>query len=395
MPIPKEPIVFLKSLGALSGPNDDVKMPRGSKKLDWEVELGIVIGKTARYVPEHEAMDHVAGYCVCNDVSEREFQLERGGTWDKGKGCDTFGPTGPWMVTKDEVPDPQNLNMWCEVDGKRMQDGTTQTMIFDCRKLVSYTSHFITLYPGDIISTGTPPGVGSGKKPTPDLPEARPDDAAIGRRTWRANTARCRRISKVDTRLPPPLRGRAGVGGVRPHHANRSLADRRNHHHPPRLRLGARPGRRRKLHGGGRTQPAARLFRSSAGVLVDAVGGGASAGQRGAAGGAPAVHPALRAVHLADVPARHAVAGEPAGLWAAVTLNLSPVFGVTTGSWVLPDGPLDCALLGGAICLVHALPARGRIAAAWWGGAGLCAGLALFSKYSAVLVTVRRGRSIC
>ncbi len=167
MPLPKEPIFFLKSLGAFSGPNDDVKLPRGSKKLDWEVELGIVIGKTARYVPEHQAMDHVAGYCVCNDVSEREFQLERGGTWDKGKGCDTFGPTGPWMVTKDEVPDPQNLRLWCEVDGKRMQDGTTKTMVFDGRKLVSYVSHFVTLHPGDIISTGTPPGVGAGKKPEP------------------------------------------------------------------------------------------------------------------------------------------------------------------------------------------------------------------------------------
>ncbi len=159
--------MFLKSLGAFSGPNDDVKLPRGSKKLDWEVELGIVIGKTARYTPEHEAMDHVAGYCVCNDVSEREFQLERGGTWDKGKGCDTFGPTGPWMVTKDEVPDPQNLRLWCEVDGTRMQDGTTRTMIFDCRKVVSYVSHFITLHAGDVIATGTPPGVGAGKKPQP------------------------------------------------------------------------------------------------------------------------------------------------------------------------------------------------------------------------------------
>jgi 2-keto-4-pentenoate hydratase/2-oxohepta-3-ene-1,7-dioic acid hydratase in catechol pathway len=166
-PIPKEPIVFLKSLSAYCGPDDDVKLPRGSKKLDWEVELGIVIGKLARYVPEHEAMEHVAGYCVCNDVSEREFQMERAGTWDKGKGCDTFGPTGPWMVTRDEVPDPQNLRLWCEVDGKRMQDGTTKTMIFDCRKLVTYVSHFITLHPGDIISTGTPPGVGAGKKPEP------------------------------------------------------------------------------------------------------------------------------------------------------------------------------------------------------------------------------------
>ena len=166
-PVPKEPIIFLKSLSAYCGPNDDVKLPRGSKKLDWEVELGIVIGKLARYVPEHEALDHVAGYCVCNDVSEREYQMERGGTWDKGKGCDTFGPTGPWMVTRDEVPDPQNLRLWCEVDGKRMQDGTTKTMIFDCRKLVTYISHFITLHPGDIISTGTPPGVGAGKKPEP------------------------------------------------------------------------------------------------------------------------------------------------------------------------------------------------------------------------------------
>jgi ureidoglycolate lyase len=167
MPIPKEPIIFLKSLSAFSGPNDDVVTPHASKKLDWEVELGIVIGKKARRVPAHEAMDHIAGYCVCNDVSEREFQLERGGTWDKGKGCDTFGPTGPWMVTRDEITDPQNLRLWCEVDGQRMQDGTTKTMIFDCRKLVSYTSHFITLFPGDIISTGTPPGVGAGRKPTP------------------------------------------------------------------------------------------------------------------------------------------------------------------------------------------------------------------------------------
>ena len=165
--IPKEPIVFLKSLGAFCGPSDDVKMPRGSTKLDWEVELGIVIGKTARYVPEHEAMDHVAGYCVCNDVSEREYQIERGGTWDKGKGCDTFGPTGPWMVTKDEIPDPQKLRLWTEVDGVRMQDGTTETMIFGVRKIVSYVSHFITLHAGDVIATGTPPGVGLGIKPTP------------------------------------------------------------------------------------------------------------------------------------------------------------------------------------------------------------------------------------
>jgi ureidoglycolate lyase len=166
-PIPKEPIVFLKSLSAFAGPNDDVKLPRGSKKLDWEVELGVVIGKTARYVPEHESMDYVAGYCVCNDVSEREFQTERGGTWDKGKGCDTFGPTGPWMVTKDEVSDPQDLPLWTEVNGKRYQDGSTQTMIFGVQKLVSYVSHFITLHAGDVIATGTPPGVGMGIKPEP------------------------------------------------------------------------------------------------------------------------------------------------------------------------------------------------------------------------------------
>lgn len=166
-PIPKEPIVFLKSLSAFCGPNDDTKLPRGSTKLDWEVELGVVIGRPARYVPEEDAMDHVAGYCVCNDVSEREFQMERGGTWDKGKGCETFGPTGPWMVTKDEVSDPQDLPLWTEVNGKRMQDGSTQTMIFGVRKLVSYVSQFITLHPGDVIATGTPPGVGAGIKPEP------------------------------------------------------------------------------------------------------------------------------------------------------------------------------------------------------------------------------------
>ncbi len=167
MPVPKEPIIFLKSLGAFCGPNDDVMRPRESKKLDWECELGIVIGTTARYVSEADSMNHVAGYCVCNDVSEREFQLERSGTWDKGKGADTFGPTGPWMVTKDEVPDPQNLALWTEVNGKKMQNGTTKTMIFGVRKLVSYVSHFITLHAGDVIATGTPPGVGSGIKPEP------------------------------------------------------------------------------------------------------------------------------------------------------------------------------------------------------------------------------------
>jgi 2-keto-4-pentenoate hydratase/2-oxohepta-3-ene-1,7-dioic acid hydratase in catechol pathway len=163
--IPKEPIVFLKSLGALCGPNDDVVIPKHSVKTDWEVELAIIIGSTARCVSEDQAMEHVAGYAVCNDVSEREWQIERGGSWDKGKGCDTFGPLGPWLVTKDEVPDPQDLAMTLDVDGVRMQDGSTRTMIFGVRKLVSYVSHFITLHPGDVISTGTPPGVGLGKKP--------------------------------------------------------------------------------------------------------------------------------------------------------------------------------------------------------------------------------------
>ena len=165
--IPKEPIVFLKSLGALNGPNDDVVIPKGSRKADWEVELAIVIGTRATCVSEDKAMDHVAGYAVGNDVSEREWQIERGGSWDKGKGCDTFGPVGPWLVTKDEVPDPQALRLWLDVDGARMQEGSTATMIFDVRKLVSYVSHFITLHPGDVISTGTPPGVSMGRKPTP------------------------------------------------------------------------------------------------------------------------------------------------------------------------------------------------------------------------------------
>ncbi len=165
MPVPKEPIVFIKALSAYCGPNDDLIIPRNSVKTDWEVELGIVIGTKASYVTEENALDHVAGYCVCNDVSEREYQIERGGQWDKGKGCDTFGPTGPWMVTKDEIADPQDLAMWTDVDGVRMQDGSTRTMIFGVKQVVSYVSQFITLYPGDIISTGTPPGVGMGKKP--------------------------------------------------------------------------------------------------------------------------------------------------------------------------------------------------------------------------------------
>jgi 2-keto-4-pentenoate hydratase/2-oxohepta-3-ene-1,7-dioic acid hydratase in catechol pathway len=164
---PTEPIIFLKSLGAFQGPYDNVVIPKGSTKPDWEVELGIVIGSKAKYVSEADALKHVAGYCVVNDVSERNFQTERGGTWDKGKGCDTFGPTGPWMVTQDEVADPQALDMWLDVNGVRMQNGSTKTMIFGVVQLVSYVSHFITLHPGDIIATGTPPGVGMGKKPNP------------------------------------------------------------------------------------------------------------------------------------------------------------------------------------------------------------------------------------
>ncbi|WP_419900525.1 fumarylacetoacetate hydrolase family protein [Roseomonas sp. USHLN139] len=164
-PIPKEPIIFLKSLGALSGPNDDVEVPPGSVKTDWEVELAIIIGTRAKNVSEEDSLSYVAGYAVCNDVSEREWQTERGGTWDKGKGYETFGPLGPWLVTKDEVADPQNLAMFCEVDGHRYQDGSTRTMIFGVQKLVSYVSHFFTLHPGDVISTGTPPGVGLGQKP--------------------------------------------------------------------------------------------------------------------------------------------------------------------------------------------------------------------------------------
>jgi 2-keto-4-pentenoate hydratase/2-oxohepta-3-ene-1,7-dioic acid hydratase in catechol pathway len=167
MPVPPEPVIFLKANSAIVGPNDEVLIPRGSKKTDWEVELGVVIGKAASYVSEAEAMDHVAGYCVINDVSEREFQLERAGTWDKGKCCDTFGPIGPWLVTADEVPDPQALSMWLEVDGHRYQNGSTRTMVYGVRHLVHYVSQFMTLHPGDVISTGTPPGVGMGQKPAP------------------------------------------------------------------------------------------------------------------------------------------------------------------------------------------------------------------------------------
>jgi 2,4-diketo-3-deoxy-L-fuconate hydrolase len=167
LPIPKEPIVFTKAITSLCGPNDTVVIPKLSKKSDWEVELGIIIGTRAQYVDEANALDHVAGYCVINDVSEREWQIERGGTWDKGKGCDTFGPTGPWLVTKDEVGDVQSLGMWLDVNGRRAQTGNTQTMIFGAAVLVSYVSQFMTLMPGDIITTGTPPGVGMGMKPEP------------------------------------------------------------------------------------------------------------------------------------------------------------------------------------------------------------------------------------
>ncbi|MBI5364764.1 MAG: fumarylacetoacetate hydrolase family protein [Planctomycetes bacterium] len=165
--VPDEPEVFSKATSALSGPFDDVEIPRGAKKVDWEVELGVVIGKHAKYVSKEHALEHVAGYCIVNDLSERAFQLERGRQWDKGKGCDTFGPIGPWLVTKDEVPDPQVLALGLEVDGVRYQNGNTRTMVFTVAHLVSYLSHFMSLHPGDVISTGTPPGVGLGQKPEP------------------------------------------------------------------------------------------------------------------------------------------------------------------------------------------------------------------------------------
>ena len=164
---PPEPIIFMKVNSAICGPNDDVRKPKTSEKTDWEVELGFVIGKKAKYVSEAEAIDHVAGYCIVNDVSERSFQAERSGQWTKGKSCDTFGPTGPWMVTRDEISDPQNLKMTLDVNGKRYQDGSTNTMIFGVKFLVHYLSQFFTLHPGDVISTGTPPGVGLGVKPNP------------------------------------------------------------------------------------------------------------------------------------------------------------------------------------------------------------------------------------
>ena len=165
--IPPEPVFFTKAVSCLQGPDDTVVIPRGSTKTDWEVELGVVIGRRASYVEEADALAHVAGYCVVNDLSERDFQLNRSGTWDKGKGCDTFGPVGPWLVTPDEVGDPQDLAMWLEVNGRRVQDGSTRTMAFGVAKVVSYLSEFMTLEPGDIITTGTPPGVGMGQKPEP------------------------------------------------------------------------------------------------------------------------------------------------------------------------------------------------------------------------------------
>ncbi len=163
--VPAEPVIFMKATTSITGPRDNIEIPRGSEKTDWEVELGVVIGKRAKYISEQDSLSHVAGYCVVNDVSERSFQLERCGLWDKGKGCDTFSPLGPWLVTRDEISDPQNLGLWLEVDGHRYQNGSTSTMVFGVKTLVSYISQFMTLMPGDVISTGTPPGVGMGQKP--------------------------------------------------------------------------------------------------------------------------------------------------------------------------------------------------------------------------------------
>ena len=165
MPIPAEPIVFMKATSCVQGADDPIMLPKGSKKSDWEVELGVVIGRQARHVSQKEALAHVAGYCIVNDVSERAFQIERGGTWDKGKGCDTFGPIGPWLVTRDEIANPQRLDLWLDLNGRRMQTGNTRTMIFSVAKVISYVSQFMTLMPGDVITTGTPPGVGMGMKP--------------------------------------------------------------------------------------------------------------------------------------------------------------------------------------------------------------------------------------
>ena len=192
MALPDEPILFFKATSAICGPNDDVLIPRTSLKTDWEVELGVVIGKEARYVAEADAMDHVAGYCVINDVSERAFQIERSGQWVKGKSADTFGPIGPWLVTRDEVADPQNLKMWLEVDGHRYQNGNTNTMVFGVRQLVSHISQFMSLQPGDVISTGTPPGVGMGQNPQTYLKEGQTMTlgiAGLGEQKQRAGQA--------------------------------------------------------------------------------------------------------------------------------------------------------------------------------------------------------------
>ena len=170
-PIPTEPVMFTKAVSCLQGPNDIVRKPRGAARMDWEVELGVVIGARASYVSKGDALKHVAGFVICHDLSERSFQMERGGTWDKGKGCETFGPVGPWLVTRDGVGDPQNLDMWLDVNGRRMQTGNTRTMIFDCATIVAYASQFMVLLPGDIITTGTPPGVGMGMRPEVYLQE--------------------------------------------------------------------------------------------------------------------------------------------------------------------------------------------------------------------------------
>lgn len=177
-PIPKEPIVFMKAISCIQGPNDPVMLPKGSQKTDWEVELGVVIGTRARYVTQKEALSHVAGYCLVNDISEREYQLERGPQWDKGKGCDTFGPIGPWLVTREDIANPQKLNAWLDLNGQRRQTGNTKTMIFGVAKIVSYLSQFMTLMPGDVITTGTPPGVGLGM--TPPLYLKKGDFMALG-----------------------------------------------------------------------------------------------------------------------------------------------------------------------------------------------------------------------
>ena len=173
VPVPAEPVIFTKAISCIQGPDDPVMLPKGSTKTDWEVELGVVIGRTARHVAQKDALAHVAGYCVVNDVSEREFQIERGGTWDKGKGCDTFGPIGPWLVTRGDVPNPQRLGLWLEVNGERMQTGNTRTMIFSVARLIAYTSRFLTLQPGDVLTTGTPPGVGMGRRDAAGRPAPR------------------------------------------------------------------------------------------------------------------------------------------------------------------------------------------------------------------------------